>query len=563
MLAGLLAVAVVGAAMIKMDAVPDSLSTLAARAPLVGAECPSSRLPYTTVTVTVAPELAPTVKQALNPILTQTLSNHECVRFAVTPQEPAETVQSAAILPPDRAPDLWIPDSSLWESRVPKWRLNQGGSFATTPVVIATSQKAVDALGWTTKNPTWSAALAGTRPLAVPRIAEDAAGLSAVIALWQSLGGGDEAQRALAGAVLATGRDGAPTAAQAIKAAEAGSASAPLLPTSMQAVTAANKAAGSEGLVTVKPTGGSPLLDYPVLTILRPTDTAAGEAADTRERAVRAVVSQLLSSQSTRLALTAGFAVPESGVAVGVPTASSDTQQAGAKPSPVVGLASKELAGLVDRITSLSAPSKFLAIFDLSGSMLEPAGNGQNRIAFAAAAAKLTGDLLTDRAQIGFWGFSRNLKAPKGTVQISKDIIKVEDIAELSNGADSHREQLHTSMDGAGVLLGGNGTALYSAALAGMTEMTKQFDPRAGNAVVLFTDGANNDKGGPKLKAVLKKLAALYNPDKPVRLMCIGIGDDVDTSALRALSNSAGGQSFLATEPGQLPQFLFDVMNRR
>jgi Ca-activated chloride channel family protein len=564
-IAGLLALSVVGAAVIKLGAVPDSLSTLVARAPVVGAECPSPRLPYSTITITVAPELAPTIKQALNPLLAQTLPDRECVRFAVTAQEPAETVQSAAILPPDRAPDLWIPDSSLWESRVPKWRLNQGGSFATTPVVIATSQKALDALGWTTKNPTWLAALVGTRPLAVPRIAEDAAGLSAVIALWQSLGKGADAQRALAGAVLATGRAGAPTAAQAIKAAEAGSVTAPLLPTSMQAVTAANKAAGSEGLVAVEPTGGSPLLDYPVLTILRPTDTAAGDAADARERAVRATVSQLLSSQSTRIATTAGFAVPGSVAGAGLipPTSSSGIEQAAAKPSPVVGLASAELAGLVDRITSLSAPSKFLAIFDLSGSMREPAGNGQDRIAFAAAAAKLTGDLLTDRAQIGFWGFSRNLKGPKGTVRISKDIIKVEDIAELGNGAGSHREQLHTSMDGAGKLLGGDGTALYSAALAGMTEMTKQFDPRAGNAVVLFTDGANNDAGGPKLKAVLKKLAALYDPEKPVRLMCVGIGDDVDTRALRALSNNAGGQSFLATEPGQLPQFLFDVMNRR
>jgi hypothetical protein len=450
---------------------------------------------------------------------------------------------------------------------VPKWQLNQDGSFTTSPVVIATSQQALDGLGWTTKNPTWFAALAGTRPLAVPRIAEDAAGLSAAITLWQSLGKGEDAQRALAGTVLATGRDGAPTAAQAIQAAQSGSATAPLLPTSEQAVTEANKTAGSDGLVAIKPTGGSPLLDYPILTMLRPTVKAAGDAVDTRERAVRATVAQLLSSRSARLAKTAGFAEPESGADSGAnaPTASSGTEQAGAgaNPSPVLGLGSQELAGLVDRITALSTPSKFLAIFDLSGSMREPAGNGQSRITFAAAAAKLTGDLLTDRAQIGFWGFSRNLKSPKGTSRISKDIIKVEDIAELRNGAGSHREQLHKSMNEAGKLLGGNGTALYSAALAGMTEMSRQYDPRVGNAVVLFTDGANNDDGGPRLKATLAKLAALYDPRKPVRLMCVGIGDDVDARALRALSSKAGGQSFVATEPGQLPQFLFDVMNRR
>src|SRR5690349_13253528 len=189
-LASALTLVVATAVMVRLDAGPNALRTLAARAPLVGAECPSDRLPSTTVNITVAPELAATVKQALTPLLSRTLPERECVRFSVQPQEPVETVQSAAILPVDRAPDIWLPDSSLWESRVPKWQLSQDGSFATSPVVIATSQKAIDKLGWSQKGPSWLGALAGNRPVAVPRIAEDAAGLSAVITLWKSLGGG-------------------------------------------------------------------------------------------------------------------------------------------------------------------------------------------------------------------------------------------------------------------------------------------------------------------------------------------------------------------------------------
>jgi Ca-activated chloride channel homolog len=564
-MAGLLTLLVVGAVMIRMDAAPDSIQRLAARAPIVGAECPSTRLPFTEVSVRVAPELEATVKKALDPVANQTLSDRECVRVSVTQQRPVETVQSAAILPVDRAPDIWIPDSSLWESRVPRWQVSQDGSFATSPVVIATSQKAIDKLGWTSKSPTWLAALAGTRPLAVPRIAEDAAGLSAVIALWQSLGKSDDAQRALAGAVLATGREGAPTAAQAIQAAQSGSETAPLLPTSMQALTTANKAAGGPALVAVKPAGGTPLLDYPVLTMLRP-GTAAGDAAATRERAIKATVDQLLSTQSAELVKAAGFAVPDrQAKSASAPAASpaAGIAQTTGNPSPVVGLSSQELAGLVARITALSAPSKFLAIFDVSGSMRAAAGNGQNRIDFAASAARLTGDLLVDRAQIGFWAFSRDLKRAKGTTRITKDIIKVENISELGSGATSHREKLHTSMDNAEKLLGGTGTALFSAALAGMTEMTEQYDPRAGNAVVIFTDGENNDTGGPEQAETLAKLAALYDPKKPVRLICIGIGNGVKMEELRAMSSQAGGQAFLARDPRQLPQVLFDVMNRR
>jgi hypothetical protein len=137
------------------------------------------------------------------------------------------------------------------------------------------------------------------------------------------------------------------------------------------------------------------------------------------------------------------------------------------------------------------------------------------------------------------------------------------DIAPLNSGPKSHREQLNSSMTGAKNLLGGSGTALFRAAVAGMKEMQKEYDPRAGNAVVLFTDGANLDKGGPTLNQTLAELGKLYDPKKPVRLICIGIGVDVDMTELRAMSSRAGGQAFLAKDPRQLPQVLFDVMNRR
>ena len=96
-----------------------------------------------------------------------------------------------------------------------------------------------------------------------------------------------------------------------------------------------------------------------------------------------------------------------------------------------------------------------------------------------------------------------------------------------------------------------------------MKEMKGQYDPRAGNAVVLFTDGENLDRGGPSLRETLDELGRLYDPKKPVRLICIGIGDEIDMKELRAMSSRAGGQAFLAKDPRQLPQVLFDVMNRR
>jgi Ca-activated chloride channel homolog len=569
-MAAVLTLGVAAAVMISLDAEPNGLRALAAKAPVVGAQCPSSRLSSTTVALTVAPELKTTVTAALAPLATKTLPNHECVKVAITAQEPSQTIEGAAILPIDRAPDIWLPDSSLWVSRVPRWKLNRDGAYATSPVVIATSQAALEQLGWTKKSPNWLAALAGTRPLAVPRIAENAAGLTAVIALWQSLGKGEDAQKALAGTVLAAGRAGVPSEEQAIQLAESGSAAAPLLPTSKQAVTEANATATNKAkLVYVKPSGGAPALDYPVLTTVRSaalsgandTDSTLPSAA-ARERAIRAVVAELFSSRSAKLAQLAGFDVPDDrGSASPAPlsaTGAGPAPVAAANGSPLEGLAPQELAALVERITLLSAPSRELVIFDLSGSMAAPAGNGLNRIQTAAAAAKLAGNLLTDQAQVGLWGFSRDLKG-------KDDYVKILDVAPLGDreGSVSHRDLINQLMQGSTAKLGGNGTALYTVAVAGMEQMKQLYDPRAGNAVVLFTDGSNDDKGGPSLAATVAKLGQLYDPKRPVRLVCIGIGNGADMGELKALSSRAGGQAYLLKDPRELPGVLFEAMNKR
>jgi Ca-activated chloride channel family protein len=555
----LLVVLVFGVAMIELNIGPDVPYRLSITTSRAAEQCPSPKLHTTDVRVTVAPELRATIEQAVVPLRDQTLPDHECVRVDVRSEPPAATVRSAAIQPVDQAPDLWIPDSSLWESRVPNWQLNRTGSFATSPVVVATSQKALDELGWDEENrPTWRDALTGNRPLAVPRIAEDAADLSAVIALWQSLGKGDDAQRALVATVLAAGRAGVPTEAQAVQEAGSGLSDAPLLPISKQAVTAANQGQGRAALAAVEPTGGSPTLDYPVLAVLRSTGAISAEVATTRERAVRAVVTTLLNSRSAAIAKASGFDVSSARAAATPSVSALDGPRLTevSTPAPVAGLAPQELAGLVDRITSMSAPSRFLAVFDVSGSMKVQAGNGQNRIQLVSEATHLAGDLLTDRAQTGLWAFSRDLRG-------QDDIIKIEDVGELGSGPDSHREKLNTSMARTEKLIGGNGTALFKTAVAAMKEMQGQYDPRAGNAVVLFTDGANDDPGGPSLNQTLDDLARLYDPKAPVRLICIGVGNGVDMRQLRAMSNQAGGQAFLLKRPEQVAEVLFDIINRR
>ena len=509
---------------------PQALTAAMAKTPVIGSRCPDANLPTTTVTVTVAPELLQTVTSALAPLRDRTLRGRACVKTIVASQEPSETVDSAQVLPVDRAPDVWLPDSSLWRSRVPRWPMTQIGSFARSPVVIASSQATLNRLGWQRRAPSWAEAIAGKTPVAVPTLPASAPGLSAVIALWQSLGKGDRAQQALAGAVLAAGRAGVPTEQEALATAENGSPTAPLLPTSEQAVTAANAASGTSQLVSVEPTGGAPYLDYPIYTLRR-------------SAAVDAVTDQLRTSRAQDLARAAGFQVGPGLVAT---------------TSPLKDTAPQEVSGLVQRITALSAPSRVLVVFDLSGSMAADAGNGMTRIKFAAVAAKAAGDLMTDHAQTGLWGFSRDLRG-------DRDVVDLVPVAALGSrdGSVSHRERMYKAAFATAGQLGGNGTSLYKVAVAGMKRMNELYDPRAANAVVLFTDGANSDPGGPSLSQTVRDLKQLYDPERPVRLICVGIGDGVDMKELNRLTSAVHGLAYPAESPAALPRVLFEAMNRR
>jgi Ca-activated chloride channel family protein len=541
-LIAVLALVLASGAIARFGVGPASVTTALARAPVIGADCPDKHLSTTAVAVTVAPELLQTVTAALAPLRTSTLPGRECVITVIQAQEPVETVEGAQVLPLDRTPDVWIPDSSLWLSRVPRWPVTEAASFARSPVVIATSQATLTRLGWVRRAPTWAEAMAGKTPVAVPTLPASAPGLSAVIAMWRALGKKDVAQQAPAAAVLAAGRAGVPTEQEALAAAESGSRTAPLLPISEQAVAAAN-AKGRSELMSVKPSGGSPYLDYPVYIKQRSTTAAAGR----RSRAVRLVVEELQNARSQGLVKAAGFEVVGQGVA---------TAGYGAGTSP--DLPAKELAELVGRITALSAPSRVLVIFDLSGSMRAPAGNGMTRIQFAGVAAKAAGDLMTDRAQTGLWGFSRDLDGTKDIV----DLVNVAPLGQM-DGKLTHRQTMDKAMSSTATRVGGNGTALYKTAVAGMKRMNELYDPRAGNAVVLFTDGANFDPGGPTLKQTTAQLERLYNPRKPVRLVCIGIGSGADMAELARLTRGVDGLAYLATTPAALPKVLFEAMNRR
>ncbi|MGY5882483.1 VWA domain-containing protein [Modestobacter lacusdianchii] len=497
-----------------------------------------------TVRVTVAPELGPLAEQLLSDPLP--LDDSACAVAEVTATEPLQTLAALGSLDAAALPQVWVPDSSLWAARAGSTQLEAAGSLATSPLVLATSRAAADELGWTATPPTWGEALGTGRPLAVPDLAASAEGLSVLAAVRQSLGGDEDADNAVVQAVLAAGRGDVPTVADALAAGTDGGADAPLVPVSEQEVLTTNRAAGSDSLVAVYPSDGSPALDYPVLRVGAPEGDAAA--------AVDAAVSALTADAAAAEARAAGFrdqdgTAPEgAGAGTGVQEAAPEQLQ----------LDPAALQALLGRLASLATPSRLLTVIDVSTSMNAPAGNG-TRATLARDATKSALTLLPDSYSGGVWAFAYQLDGERDWVELAPLRTFGADA-----GGQTHRELIDEQFDTLPSLLSPGGTGLYDTTLAAVRAAREAYDPNAVNSVVLITDGDNDDdEAGIQLEQLLSTLRAEADPARPVKVIGIALGPDADLGALEQIGEATGGAAYQALDPEDLQGVLFDAIRRR
>ncbi|SFE05440.1 substrate-binding domain-containing protein [Blastococcus tunisiensis] len=496
-----------------------------------------------TVDVTVAPELGPLAEDLLaEPV---ELDGGLCASAEVTAQQPLQTVGDLAALEGEALPDVWVPDSSLWAARAGSAALEPVGSLASSPVVLATSRDAVEALGWAEEAPGWAAALAGEQALAVPDLATSAEGLAALAAVRGALGGGEDADNAVVQAVLAAQRGPAVSAADGLASGRDGGADAPLVPVSEQEVYETNQEAEGSALTAVYPAEGSPWLDYPVLRVGSPSGDAAA--------AVEAIVERLTSDAARAAALDAGFRDPDG-------SAPADADEAGIQQeAPAeVELDPAAVQALLARLSSLASPSRILAAFDVSTSMEAPVGDG-TRATLARDAAKATLSLVPGDYALGLWAFAYQLEN-------GQDWTSLVPTRELDAAVDgrSQREILDSQLDTIPDRLTPGGTGLYDTTLAAVRAARSDYDPTAVNSVLVLTDGTNeDDEGGISLENLLITLAAEANPERPVKVIGVALGPDADLAALEQIAEATGGEAYSAVDPADLQTVLFDALRQR
>jgi hypothetical protein len=499
-----------------------------------------------TVSVVVEPELRDTVATSLAKVRGQKQPGGGCVEVALRGLEGSAAVASSQILPPERAPQVWIPDAPVWAEEASSWRTQPSERFASSPVVVTTSTRAAGELGWTSSSrPTWDEVLRGRRPMAVPDIQQQADSLSALIARWQTLGKGEAADAAVVNIVLAADRGQVPTAQEALAAARSGSLNAPVVPATEQEVAAMNAASPKPTLAAVYPKEGSPILTYPVLRVSTVTETPS------RRAAVQAVLERLGSADTVQIARAHGFRGPDGEPAVGK----------GIDAGPVHGLAPpgpREVAAMTDRLQKLSRPSRILTVLDVSLSMRAALDDGLRRIDLASNAARVGMELLPDSAAVGLWVFARTMV---GT-QDWRELTPIRPLGAADARGSSQRALITRLNAGIDRYLTGGGTGLYDTTLAAFRKMHASYDPRASNAIILMTDGADEDENGVTLDQLVAEIHRLNVGTHRVAIFTAGLGPEADYPAMRRIAQASGGWTYRIDTAGEGQTALLDGLRR-
>jgi hypothetical protein len=246
-----------------------------------------------------------------------------------------------------------------------------------------------------------------------------------------------------------------------------------------------------------------------------------------------------------------GFAAPVGAPTSSAPAAAPASGQAAAAAAAQISSAIGQLLGSWAAIT---LPGRVLAVFDVSGSMSTkvPTANNLTRAQVTQQAAAQGLALFDDRWSVGNWVFSTDMVGKRPWKQLVP-------ITPLSSG----RGLLQAAIPQMNPKKNGD-TGLYDTALAAYKNVQDGWQGGRVNSVILFTDGKNDNPGGITQGQLVAQLKKLRDPKRPVRMVIVGIGDEVDRNELEAITNATdAGGVFIAPDPAKIGEIFLEAIASR
>ncbi|MCO6006091.1 substrate-binding and VWA domain-containing protein [Actinoallomurus purpureus] len=507
------------------------------------------------ITVAVAPSIAPAIEQAAR----RYNAGNSCARVMVSRQRPSDV---AAVLsgqgsnPGVPRPDAWIPDSSLW---IPIARRTDAGaaavrasgaSVAMSPLVLAVPRgRAPSTVNWRLLLSTQLPGTGGPPPPVRVRFLDpttEATGLGALLLAQHAAGPGRNGLSSFAvtlysdlGTALADDRAAYTQIAK-------GGAPPTAVVLSEQSVWRHGHAGDAPSVTALYPDGGTLALDFPYV----PTTTDHGRSSTVED------FQATLAQSQTRVALQGlGLRTPDGVAGSGFDERYGVVARAPERlPSPdpvnvgrVLQMWQRTLLG-----------ARMLILLDVSPSMADRVPQTQDTRMQATAKVATGGiRILSDNSQVALWEFSTRLDGDRDYRQI----VPFRTLSEKV-GTGTQRDLLERSFAAAAPVPRSR-TGLYDSVLAAYREAVRTYQPDHNNVVVLLTDGMNYDPGRTiSLQTLMKELKRTTDPMRPVAIVPIAFGPDIDPGPLQRIASATGGQAFVTLDPRQVQQVFLQMLIR-
>jgi hypothetical protein len=497
----------------------------------------------TVLNVAVSSDIAPVVDQTARDLS----RDNNCYDVRVSSRESATTAESLVVSDGSEPPDVWIPESTIWLQRAQSrgaWSVPvTGTSIASSPVVLALTEDAATQLGWPGKQPTWGEVLGSALDIGMPDPGREPVGVSLLFGVRELLKAEADPGTAITTELRSLSANTV-TAVNDLFSRLPGALSEeePLdgFPVSENSVLR-NNAGNGDKLVAAYADPPVPSLDYPYVVL----PDARGKTRDAAEKFLT-----VLMAQSTADAFSdAGFRTPDGEMLRkrGTSSLTSSAQVTPAEPPQATAVDE-----LLNTWSGVNLSGRVQVLLDVSGSMNEPVGNtGLNRMQVTVQAAELGIGLMKPSTKLGLWLFSTNLEGDKDY----RELLPMRTITEMVQSGGL--EQLR------GVQAIPNGsTGLYDSTLAAYQSARQNFEPGRINVVIVMTDGRNDDDNSISRETLLAELGKLQDPRRPILIVGIGIGPDIDVGELNAIAGATGGQAFTTPDPTQIGQIFYAALSK-
>jgi hypothetical protein len=513
--------------------------------------------------IVASPDIAPAVREVADRARAEKItSDGQCMDIRVAARENYEVAQELAAGSATPDYEVWLPDSGVWSERakalgdgVP---LTSAGNVAVSPVALATVQSADATLGWPRKTYTWAQLAAATTTTDKVRLgaadpARSATGLLALTSVSRSVAKeGPDADTKVAATAKLLSQRVSEADAQVVrtlapdsgKGADSRRNQAVFL--SEQAAFAYNTAHDGAGdLKLFYPKDGAPRLDFPYhLVDESKLSTDEGRAA-TRFMA-------LLGEKESRRTLAAhGFRPADSTVDESlVRTAGGgEPQPYDASKITAEPLSSDALQETLGMWTITVQSARLSTVVDVSGSMQSPVpGRGsQSRLDVTKASLLQALDQFTPEDEIGLWEFATGLDGPRDY----RKLVATARLGAPAKGEGTQRARLAKAFEALAPVPDG-ATGLYDTTLAAYKEAQASYVKGKFNALVILTDGANQDRFSISRGSLISELKELADPERPVPLIAIAVGPDADLQEVDQIAKATGGAGYQVSDPAEI-----------